>query len=96
MDNAIQVYCNDSFTVRTTREADGTVWFVGKDVLNALEYSETSTPAQIFQSVPDFWKGIKRIDTLEVHKICYASLNKACISFWGGAISRRLFRTKCG
>ena len=39
------------------------MWFVGKEVCDALEYSKTSTPAQILQAVPDMWKGIKRIDT---------------------------------
>ena len=63
MSNAIQIYSNQDFSVRTTRDTDGQVWFVGKDILNALEYSEASTPAQVMQSVPEVWKGIKRIDS---------------------------------
>lgn len=63
MSNAIQIYSNQDFSVRTTQDTDGKVWFVGKDILNALEYSEASTPAQVMQSVPEVWKGIKRIDS---------------------------------
>jgi prophage antirepressor-like protein len=63
MNNSIQVFSNQDFSVRTVREADGTVWFVAKDVMTALEYAESSTPAQVMQSVPDIWKGIKRIDS---------------------------------
>ena len=64
MKTAIQVYSNQDFTVRTTRDEDGTLWFVARDVMNALEYSDSSTPSQVMQSVPGIWKGIKRIDTL--------------------------------
>ena len=64
MKTAIQVYSNQDFTVRTTRDEDGTLWFVARDVMNALEYSDSSTPSQVMQSVPEIWKGIKRIDTL--------------------------------
>ena len=63
--SSIQLYGNESFSVRTTRDEDGTFWFVAKDILRCLEYSETSTPAQVMQSVPEQWKGIKRIDTVE-------------------------------
>jgi prophage antirepressor-like protein len=61
--NSIQLYSNEDFSVRTVKDADGTVWFVAKDIMNALEYSETSTPAQVMQSVPSIWSGIKRIDS---------------------------------
>ena len=57
----IQLYSNENFSVRTTRDADGTVWFVGKDIAQALEYSEDSNPARLFGNVPDIWKGVKRI-----------------------------------
>ena len=63
--SSIQLYSNEIFSLRTTRDENGTVWFVAKDILNCLEYSETSTPAQVMQSVPEQWKGIKRIDTVE-------------------------------
>ena len=61
--SSIQLYSNEVFSVRTTQDENGQVWFVGKDILHALEYAESSTPAQIMQSVPDIWKGIKRIDS---------------------------------
>ena len=59
----IQLYSNEKFSVRTIQDADGTVWFVAKDIMHALEYSDSSTPAQVMQSVPECWKGIKRIDS---------------------------------
>ena len=65
MHNSIQLYSNEEFSVRTTRDDNGTVWFVAKDIMRCLEYSDTSTPAQVMQSVPEQWKGIKRIDTVE-------------------------------
>ncbi len=62
MDSSIQIYNSKDFYVRSLRE-DGEIWFVGKDILVALEYSETSTPGALMQSVPEIWKGIKRIDS---------------------------------
>ena len=59
MMNSIQVYSNKNFSVRTTQGVDGTVWFVAKDIAEALEYSEASNPARLFANVPDFWKGVK-------------------------------------
>lgn len=61
----IQAFSNDSFTVRTLRDTDGTMWFVGKDIAQALEYSEESNPARLFANVPEIWKGVKRIHTVE-------------------------------
>ena len=52
MPNNLTRFHKDTFSVRSA-----------KDVLNALEYSETSTPAQVMQAVPDIWKDIKRIDS---------------------------------
>lgn len=63
MTDALQVYSDEEFSVRTMKE-DGEIWFVAKDIAEALEYSENSTPAQLTQSVPTIWKGIKRIDTV--------------------------------
>lgn len=60
MESSIQVFSNENFTVRTKQDADGTVWFVAKDIAQALEYSEASNPARLFQSVPDVWTGVKR------------------------------------
>ena len=64
MNSGIQVFSNQEFSVRTMRDADGTLWFVAKDVAQALEYSEASNPARLFQSVPEIWRGVKRIHTL--------------------------------
>ena len=96
MDSAIQVYSNTEFTVRTTRDTDGTLWFVGKDVLNALEYSETSTPAQVLQSVPEMWKGIKRIDTPGGHQDMLCLTEQGVYFSWGVATSRRHYPIRCG
>ena len=63
--NKIQLYSNEKFSVRTTRDENGQVWFVGKDIAEALEYAETSNPARLFASVPECWKGVKRIHTVE-------------------------------
>ena len=63
MNSGIQVFSNQEFSVRTMRDADGTLWFVAKDVAQALEYSEASNPARLFQSVPEIWRGVKRIHT---------------------------------
>ena len=60
--NSLQVFKSGNFSVRTI-EDNGEIWFVAKDVMNALEYSTTSTPAQLMQSVPEIWKGTKRICT---------------------------------
>jgi len=64
MDNNLQVYSNNSFSVRTITDASGVTWFVAKDVAEALEYSDASNPARLFASVPDTWKGVKPIHTL--------------------------------
>lgn len=62
--NAIQVFSNQDFTVRTTRDTDGTVWFVAKDIAQALEYSEATIKnniSNLFSVVPDCWAGNKQI-----------------------------------
>ena len=61
----IQLHSNENFSVRTTQDENGQVWFVGKDIAQALEYSEESNPARLFASVPKCWKGVKRIHTVE-------------------------------
>ena len=63
MSNAIQIYSNQDFSVRTTQDADSKVWFVAKDVAQALEYTEESIKslANLLAPVPDCWKGVKRI-----------------------------------
>ena len=59
--NAVEVFTNSEFRVRTTQDTDGTVWFVARDVAEALEYSYWQP--NIVGNVPEMWKGIKRINT---------------------------------
>ena len=63
----IQLYSNEEFSVRTTKDEDGTVWFVAKDIAEALEYSDESVKslANLLAPVPEAWKGRKRIQTIE-------------------------------
>ena len=49
---------------RIYRDEKGDAWFCGQDVLTALEYSEDSNPAKVFNTVPGDWKGVKPIHTL--------------------------------
>ena len=66
MTSALQIFNKNEFTIRTINE-DGEIWFVAKDVAQALEYSETTIKnniSNLIQSVPDIWKGNKRIITL--------------------------------
>ncbi|MBQ7220724.1 MAG: hypothetical protein IJS28_07080 [Synergistaceae bacterium] len=67
MQNAIQVFSSQDFTVRTTRDEDGTVWFVARDIAEALEYSEESIASvnKLIANVPEIWKGRKRFPTIE-------------------------------
>ena len=62
MDSIIQRFAFDHKPVRVTTE-DDILWFVAKDVADALEYSEYSNPARLFQIVPEEWKGVKPIHT---------------------------------
>ena len=64
--NNIQLYSNENFSVRTTQDENRTVWFVAKDIAEALEYKEStinSNISNLFASVPECWKGNKRIIT---------------------------------
>ena len=65
MESSIQIVSNEQFSVRTMRDAEGTVWFVGKDIAEALEYSESSIDSlnKLFAPVPEIWKGRKRFLT---------------------------------
>ena len=58
----IQVFQNENFSVRTI-EDNGEVFFVAKDVAEALGYSEESinTPNKLFGHVPEVWAGRKQI-----------------------------------
>ena len=57
----IQVFNNNEFSVRSVYDEDGTIWFVAKDVAQALEYAYWQP--NIVSNVPEIWKGIKRINT---------------------------------
>ena len=59
-ESAIQIFSNEEFQVRTI-EDNGEIWFVAKDVAEALEYSYWQP--NIVAHVPEVWKGIKRINT---------------------------------
>ena len=63
MDSAIQVYSNDEFSVRTTTDTDGKVWFVARDIAEALDYEIDGGIGKYFAHVPDCRKGGKRIAT---------------------------------
>ena len=65
MNNSIQLYSNEEFSVRTTKDEDGTVWFVARDIAEALGYSLDGGMSRIFGHVPEQWKGGKRIATVE-------------------------------
>ena len=61
--NALQVFSNEAFKVRTTTDAKGTIWFVARDIAEALEYKESTINNAIgtlFQSVPEIWADKKR------------------------------------
>ena len=57
----IAVFENKQFGEIRTINDNEQIWFVAKDIAEALEYSDASNPARLMQSVPDMWKGVKRI-----------------------------------
>ena len=61
-DNHLKVFDNPEFgAIRVYTDDNGEPWFCGKDVLDALEYSDASNPAKVFQFVPDQWVHVKPI-----------------------------------
>ena len=64
MSNSLQVFSNSNFSVRTINE-DGKIWFVAKDVAEALEYPDNTLKQvnNLCGNVPEEWKGHKRIMT---------------------------------
>lgn len=52
--------------VRVTQDETGVLWFVAKDVAEALEYQESSITQiiNLVQPIPEEWKGLKPIKTL--------------------------------
>lgn len=67
----IQIFTKDNFSVRTIRDEDGKIWFVAKDVAEALEYSEASLNQvnNLFSAVPDIWTAHKRIMASSVNGV---------------------------
>ena len=62
MDSSLQVFSGNGFSIRITSE-NGEIWFVAKDIAEALGYSETTISANmsnLFGNVPEMWKGNKR------------------------------------
>ena len=59
--NSLQLFENGQFNVRTIVDDDGEIWFVAKDVAQALDYAYWQP--NIVGHVPEIWKGIKRINT---------------------------------
>ena len=62
--NALQVFNNGNFTIRTIQD-NGEIFFVAKDVAEALDYSEAtiSNMEKTIAHVPEMWKGRERIPT---------------------------------
>ena len=61
-----QTFGNSDFTVRTIANENGEIWFVAKDVAQALGYAESSVNnalSALFQSVPKMWRDKKQIFT---------------------------------
>lgn len=63
MSNELEVFSNDEFSVRTLQDPDGTLWFVAKDIGEALDYSQASLSQvnNLFANVPNIWSDHKRI-----------------------------------
>lgn len=60
MNNELRIFeNNEGYSVRTITE-NGEIWFVAKDIAQALGYAEGSNPARLIQSVPQIWTGVKR------------------------------------
>lgn len=60
MTNEIQVFSKGEFQVRSIEE-NGTIWFVAKDIAQALDYERFDS--NLILKVPECWKGTKRIRT---------------------------------
>ena len=62
-ENSLQTFNNDTFKVRTTQDENGEIWFVAKDIAEALEYPKNSLKQvnNLFANVPEIWAGHKPI-----------------------------------
>ena len=58
-----QVFKNDHFTVRSITDENGEIWFVARDVAQALDYPKKSIEQvkNLFANVPGIWRDHKRI-----------------------------------
>ena len=54
--NTLEFVYKDGQRIRTVEE-DGEIWFVAKDVAQALEYNLDGGMAKYFAHVPEIWKG---------------------------------------
>ena len=64
MNSGIQIFSKDEFSIRTLEE-DGEIWFVAKDIAQALDYPKSSINQvnNLFANVPEIWTAHKRIMT---------------------------------
>ena len=62
MNSSIQIFNSNDFYVRSFND-NGEIWFVAKDIAQALEYSEAGSITTLFGKVPEVWKGSKPIAT---------------------------------
>lgn len=58
--NELQLFKNNEFAVRTVQD-NGEIWFVAKDVAQALGYGVDGGTGKYFAHVPSQWTGGKRI-----------------------------------
>ena len=65
----IQIFTKDNFSVRTIRDEDGKIWFVARDVAEALEYNLDGGMGRIFGHIPEQWADGKRIATSSVNGV---------------------------
>ena len=65
MTNNLQVFSNPegNMAARTISDDKGNIWFVAKDVAQALDYGLDGGTGKYFAHVPEQWKGGKRIST---------------------------------
>ena len=59
---ALKVFTFEGVQLRTVEE-DSEIWFVAKDIAQALEYNLDGGMKKYFTHVPEIWKGGKRIST---------------------------------
>ncbi len=62
METALQVFTGNGFSIRATTD-NGEIWFVAKDIAEALDYSEASINQvnNLFSHVPTIWAAHKQI-----------------------------------